>query len=150
MKKFRLTGITIFAFFAALFFISWVGMDKDEELIKEVISEGYVRGLFKEVNLDLIEKHWHYDCDMVAFSNGDIRKNNIGSRLKMARDTGQTPPPVPNVRHKIKFIDVTEYAAIAKVEIYFGDKHMFTDYLSFYKFQTGWKIVTKIWYEYPR
>lgn len=150
MKKNGLTGIIIFAVFMSFCFINWVNMDKNKEEIKKVISEGYIRGLFKEVNLDLIEKYWHKECDTVGFNNGEIQKNNIGSRLKMAYDTGQKPPPVPNARHKTEFIDVTGYAAIAKVEIYFGDRHVFTDYINFYKFESGWKIVTKIWYEHSK
>jgi len=41
-------------------------------------------------------------------------------------------------------------AAVAVLELLSGDKPVYTDMLSLYKFDDGWKIVTKIFYAYPR
>ncbi len=150
MKK--LTFLILLIITSSVFvFAGWkteTGTDKDA--IKNVISEGYVKGMFKDVNLDLLEKYWHKECDTVALRQGELKKDNMGKRIKWARETGKTPPKVPNVRHEIKLIDVTGYAAVTKVEIFFGEKHIYTDYFSLYKFDNGWKIVTKIWYSYPK
>jgi ketosteroid isomerase-like protein len=35
-------------------------------------------------------------------------------------------------------------AAVARVEVHRDGKHIFTDYLSLYRFADGWKIVGKI------
>ena len=50
----------------------------------------------------------------------------------------------------IKFltIDITNNVAIAKFEFYVGNKLTYTDYQSLYKFQSGWKIVSKVFYKY--
>ena len=149
MKKLTLIMIPVLLLTASLFAAVKIHNNKEKEAIKEVIYDGYVIGMFKEVDLEKIGKHWHRDCDMVALKDGKINKRNMGELLKMAENTGNKPPAVPNVRHEIKLVDVTGYAAVAKVEIFFGEKHMFTDYFSLYKFENDWKIATKIWYEYP-
>ena len=45
-------------------------------------------------------------------------------------------------------IDITGSAAVARVELYRDFKHIFTDYLSLYRFDDGWKIVGKIFYQH--
>ncbi|MFA8433245.1 MAG: nuclear transport factor 2 family protein [Marinifilaceae bacterium] len=37
-----------------------------------------------------------------------------------------------------------------KVVFYKGNAPLFTDYLSLYKFNDGWKIVNKIYYRHPK
>jgi hypothetical protein len=43
------------------------------------------------------------------------------------------------------FVDVTGNAAIAKIEVFKDSRHVYTDYMSLYKFKDGWKIVNKIY-----
>jgi len=45
-----------------------------------------------------------------------------------------------------KSIDISGTAAVAKIEFYVGSKLTFIDYISLYKFESGWKIVSKIFY----
>ncbi len=46
-------------------------------------------------------------------------------------------------------IDITGTAAVVRLELFRDGVHVFTDYLSLYKFSEGWKIVSKIFYRYP-
>jgi hypothetical protein len=50
-------------------------------------------------------------------------------------------------RVKVEFlhIDVTGNAAMAKIALIRGDRRFYTDYLSFYKFSEGWRLVSKIY-----
>ena len=52
----------------------------------------------------------------------------------------------------IKFlnIDIVETAAVAKFEFYVGSELAFVDFMSLYKFEDGWKIISKIYYQYPK
>jgi len=38
---------------------------------------------------------------------------------------------------------------VARVELFKEGKHLFTDYMSLYRFQEGWKIVAKKYYRIP-
>jgi hypothetical protein len=48
------------------------------------------------------------------------------------------------VTHRIPNVSISGAAAVAMVEILFDDKHVFTDYMSLYRFDNGWRIVAKI------
>ena len=50
--------------------------------------------------------------------------------------------------HKFGYIDVTGGSAAAKVQLYKDSKHVYTDYLSLLKFDSGWKIVAKVYHRH--
>ena len=45
-------------------------------------------------------------------------------------------------------IDITGNAAMAKINLKKNDVLIFTDYLLLYKFEEGWRIVSKTFYRY--
>jgi hypothetical protein len=49
-----------------------------------------------------------------------------------------------NITHRIEVLDHTANAAAARVEILRDDEPLYTDYMSLYRFDAGWKIVAKI------
>jgi hypothetical protein len=57
-------------------------------------------------------------------------------------------PEEEKITCKYKSIDVTGNAAMAKIELYQKDKKLFTDYLQLYKFDGGWRIVSKIYHRH--
>ena len=61
-------------------------------------------------------------------------------------------PDGPKAKYIPKFpmIDITGKAAIVKIELRIEGKHKYTDYLSLYKFNEGWKIVNKIYCDHDR
>ena len=63
----------------------------------------------------------------------------------------KNPKPLdPRVTYKFVDVKVTGYAAIAIIKIFSNGKQIYTDYMCLYKFDNGWKIVTKIFYAFPR
>ena len=48
----------------------------------------------------------------------------------------------------IPMVSVSGDAAVAKVMIYRDDKLIYSDYMSLYKFEDGWKIVAKIYFSH--
>jgi hypothetical protein len=65
-------------------------------------------------------------------------------KQKMAKHP-EGRPEEEKITCKYKSIDVTGNAAMAKIELYQKDKKLFTDYLQLYKFEEGWRIVSKIY-----
>ena len=49
-----------------------------------------------------------------------------------------------NITHAIEVLDSTGKAAVARVEILRDGEPLYTDYMSLYRFDDGWKIVAKI------
>ena len=59
-----------------------------------------------------------------------------------------TPPEIPS-RAEFTAVNVAGNAATVQFEVYRGDEHIFSDFMSLYKFEDGWKIVNKIYYSHP-
>ena len=57
--------------------------------------------------------------------------------------------PAPEISHEFTAVDVTGDAATVRLELRRGGKHVFTDYLSLYRFADGWKIVSKTFQSHP-
>lgn len=122
----------------------------DESAVRAVIEESYVRGIHNERDPALIRKGFHPSFVMLIRSDEGVRTLAIEewiSSIEKARKENPAPPNEP-VRSEIPAVDVAGSAAVARVEIYRGEKHLFTDYLSLYRFEGGWMIVGKIFHRY--
>ena len=64
-------------------------------------------------------------------------------------ERNQDTPEIP-VRAEFTAVHVAGNAAIVQFEVYREDLHLFSDFMSLYKFEDGWKIVNKISYAHPR
>lgn len=118
----------------------------EKKKIENIIVESYIEGIFLKGNADLVKKGWHPECDIVILEKGMLKKLPVTYWVK--RFENNPKPLDTNVTFKIKDIKVTDYAAIAIVDIYTKGKHLYTDYMCLYKFNEGWKIVTKIFNQY--
>ena len=147
MKNVTLITIFIFTVFTSLI-AQDLNVQKEQELIKKVIKEAYVEGIFLQGNAELLKKGWHPECDIVIFENGGITK--LPAKYWIDR-LEKTPKPLdPSVTYNFVDVKVTGYAAIAIIEIFSGGKQIYTDYMCLYKFKDGWKIATKIYYAFPK
>jgi hypothetical protein len=123
--------------------------DSDEiENVKQVIIESYVKGIFLEGNHKMVKKGWHPDCDIVILEKGKLVK--LPAQYWVDRLKKNPQPMDPNVTYKFVDVKVTGYAAIAIIEIYSKGKPVYMDYMFLYQFNETWKIVTKIFYTYPK
>jgi hypothetical protein len=126
---------------------------KDEEAIKKVIQEAYVDGLQNKIDLDKTRAGFHEGFNLLGVNNNSLTKFPIYSWLEYAEmKKSEMDGPLPKDQlTTVKFlnIDITGTAAVAKIELHKEGKHTFTDYLSLYKFEEGWRIVNKIYYKIP-
>jgi hypothetical protein len=124
-----------------------------EEAVKKVIVDAYFKGNFSEADSSAMSKGFHPEF---AFyfpkEKGELGKMPI-NEWKNAVAKRRADP----VRYaqrmdwacEIKSVDLTGHAAAVKVEIRNKGKLTYTDYLQLLKFDTGWRIVGKIFYGHP-
>jgi hypothetical protein len=126
--------------------------NEDKEAIKKVIQSAYVDGLQNKGPVADIEKGFHPGFNLLGLRNDDLTKWPIYSWIKYHENELKENPDPPKedeiVTCKFPVIDITGTAAIAKIELYKGGKQIFTDYLSLYKFEEGWIIVSKIYFRH--
>ncbi len=121
--------------------------EKETEDVKKVIIDAYIKGIITIGDADMVKKGWHEECDIVIFTDGKLRK--LPAKFWVDRLTKNPGPITKDATYKFLDVRITDYAAIAVLEVYYSGKHKYTDYMSLYKFSDGWKIVTKIYYEPP-
>ena len=132
------TGLTTFA------------QEAEKEAIKTTIHTAYVDGIQNRGEIADIDKGFHPGFNLLG-----IDRNNHLSKLpiytwvdyvKSAKEKDEEKGA--EVSAKYPMIDVSGKAAVAKVELYKKGEKIFTDYLSLYKFEEGWRIVSKIYHRH--
>jgi hypothetical protein len=150
MKTFRVFLLVLFLSPGFLF----AQDDTEKETIQKVIQKAYVDGLQNKGPVSDIEDGFHPGFELLGNRNNELTKWPIYSWVqyhekKLAEDPS---PPTEDkvVTCKFPMIDVTGNAAIAKIELYRDGEKIFTDYLSLYKFDEGWQIVSKIYFSHQK
>ena len=139
----------IAAFFALA--VAQAAANDEKSAVQKVVEEAYVQGVHANPSGDAMRKGFHQDFVMFVFDAGQIKKVTreewIG-RMEAAQAKNSTAAK-PQVKSEFPLVEITGNAAIVKVELHRDGKHVFSDYLSLYKFEDGWKIIGKIFYRHP-
>ena len=120
----------------------------DKELILKTIEKAYVQGIQNGKEIANIKKGFHPGFNLLGVDqNNHLTKFPIYTWYDVvkAREAAGEKPEVETTA-KYPLVDITGNAAVVKVELYKEDKMIFTDYLSLYKFEEGWRIVAKIYH----
>ncbi|MFO8235399.1 MAG: nuclear transport factor 2 family protein [Bacteroidales bacterium] len=149
MKQFAL----LFALAIVTFTLHAEDVEKEKQAIKQVIQTAYVDGIQNLGSIEEIEAGFHPGFNLLGMNQDDmLTKLPIYSWLEsIEKRKAQNPegrPEDEKITCKYNSIDVTGNAAMAKIELYQKDKKLFTDYLQLYKFEEGWKIVSKIYHRH--
>lgn len=141
-------------FFLAFFQLALFGQSNHEEqqLIKKVIQTAYVEGLQNEGDTLKIDSGFHPNFKMIYKGEGMALKEYPLSQWRQRTHEAKTAGKLPRTDEKkvtigFEFIDVTNDVAVAKVNYFEGGKKTYIDYISLYKFEEEWKIVTKLFYK---
>ena len=121
---------------------------QDDEAIKALVQTAYVDGLMNLGDLEKTRAGFHPDFVLLGLQDGKLTRFPIADWIASAekrKAQGQKPPLVIC---KFVQVDVTGNAAAVKLELHREGKHIFTDYLSLYRFPDGWKIVGKIYHQH--
>lgn len=141
--------------FVLCFSVMGFAQTNDAEIaaIKAVIQSAYVEGIQNEGDIEKIDAGIHPDFNLLGIAeDGKIWKLPIAEwkeKVIERRQNGQLPRDNDNlISVKYLSVDVTGTAAVAKFEFYVGKELKYIDYISLYKFEDGWKLVSKIFYKF--
>lgn len=131
-----------------------ITIEEEQEAIKKVVQTAYVEGLQNEGNAIKIDDGFHPGFNLLGIGKGDqMWKLPIYTWKERALkdvEAGNRPKEGDKlVNVEFLSVDVTGSAAVVKLAFFVGGKKTYVDYLSLYKFESGWKIVNKIFYKIP-
>lgn len=136
----------------ALVFSAFFAKAQSEEVsVKQVVTTAYIQGIHNGGPIDDIRTGFHPSFVMLRLTNNEVSPLPIEDWIKNI-EKGRKENPNTNQAPAVgKFIDVTVTGNAANVvlELYRADKKIFTDNLLLYKFQEGWRIVSKTFYRHP-
>ncbi len=146
--RFYLTILAAVAISAGSFSPSHAG--DEEAAVRETIVDAYVKGIHIDRDIPAIKKGFHPSFTMFIKSGADVKTLSIDKWCESIEKSKKKDPDGPDykVTHEIPIVSVSGDAAVAKVMIYRDDKLIYSDYMSLYRFEDGWKIVGKIYYSH--
>jgi hypothetical protein len=153
MKKLILLFVLLFS--STIILLAQEEVQKEKELIKQVVQSAYVDGLCNNADVEAINKGFHPGFALMGAGKGNTMWKypiyNWVENAKAGKERG-FKYSFQNELTTIKFlfVDVAGNVATAKIEFYEGSDAKFIDYLSLIKFEAGWKIVSKIFYKLPK
>jgi hypothetical protein len=119
----------------------------EKAAIESVVQTAYIDGIQNQGDIEDIMKGFHPGFNLLMKKGEDMNLRPIGEWIKSVEKKKQENPDGPAHKTTGKFasIDITGDAAVVKLELYRNAQQIFTDYLLLYKFNSGWKIVSKIY-----
>ncbi|NIM91115.1 MAG: hypothetical protein GTO17_09225 [Candidatus Aminicenantes bacterium] len=118
----------------------------EKEAIQQVVEKAYIRGIHGNQDEKAVKGGFHKDFNMLVLQNNTIEKVTVDEWLDRVEKMKADNPQLweAETTYNFEFIDFTSYAAVAKLDVYKGKTHFSTDYMLLYRFEDGWKIVSKI------
>jgi hypothetical protein len=119
---------------------------KEKEAIKKVIEEAYIHGIHGNQDEEKIRNGFHEDFAMLVKIDNHLEKVTVDDWLPRIDQMKKDNPEMwaAETRYTFELIDETDYAAVAKLDVHKGSVHFSKDYMLLYKFEEGWKIVSKV------
>jgi len=151
MKK-LFSCVFVLMLFSSFLLSGDMDIEKEKAAIKKVILSAYRDGIVNVGDVEAIKKGFHPEFNLLGLNKDKtgIWKLPIADwtkHVEKGKKEGKYPPK-EKVSFKFLLVDVVGDAGFAKIEFYKGEKLAYTDFLSLYKFNDGWKLVAKIYNEH--
>lgn len=118
-----------------------------QEIIQGLIEKAYIHGLHRDQDPAAMDTGFHPGFEMIIKKDDSIEKVAAGAWLARVHRMKAENPALwsAETTHVCPVIDISGSAAMAKVDVHKGGVPFSTDYLLLYRFQAGWRIVSKIY-----
>ena len=123
----------------------------DREKVIEVVKRSYVNGAFNKLDTDAMKMGFHNEFAIFTPDGEEIKKypikkwiNNTIKNKKSAKFDADKY----KYDYEIERVEVTGQAAAVTLLYSQDSKLVYTDYLLLSKFDSGWKIVAKVYHRH--
>jgi hypothetical protein len=121
--------------------------------VKALVERCYVNGAFNDLDPAAMREGFHPDFAIFSADGEAIRRYPIAEwagKTEEKKASADFDPAKNKWEHKFASVDVTGGSAAVKLELLKDGKHVYTDYLSLLKFDSGWKIVAKVYHNHEK
>lgn len=122
----------------------------EDAAIVAAVDRAYVHGVHIDNDPALMRSGMH--DSFVMFVQSDKGITQLTRDAWIERLTAPKAPGAnakkPEIKADITVLDRSGKAAVAKVALFRDGKQIFTDYISLYRFDDGWKLVAKTFHRH--
>ena len=123
----------------------------DTAAIKEVVDRAYVHGVHIDADPEKMRSGMH-DSFVMFIRNGDavtgLTRDAWIARIEASKAQAKPDAARPETKADIEVLDRSGDAAVVRVKLFRDGKQIFTDYISLYRFDSGWKLVGKVFHRH--
>ncbi|MFQ5604497.1 MAG: nuclear transport factor 2 family protein [bacterium] len=119
--------------------------------VRSLVEAAYLNGAFNDLDTESMRTGFHRKFAIFSAQGEELRKYPIKSWIAGIEKRKAQEDFDPNSQkwdYEFKYIDVTGGSAAVKIELYKKSQLIYTDYLSLLKFESGWKIVAKVYHKH--
>lgn len=147
---------TIYRIIYALILFNFIAMQAQSTPTAEAQSEllnqieiSFAQGALNALNYEAMYDGFHSDFSiLIPTATQDLLKLPRDQWIALVKaykeDAEQVASGVRNLAYTIEILDMTDTLAVVKTEYFRETQLVITDYLSYIKFDTTWKAVSKI------
>lgn len=124
--------------------------DPEHAAIVAVVDQAYVHGVHIDGDADKMRAGMHDSFVMFVRSDKGVTQTTRDAWIERltASKAKAADAPKPEIKGNITVLDRSGNAAVAKVDLFRDGKQIFTDYISLYRFDDGWKLVAKTFHRH--
>lgn len=113
----------------------------EADAIEAVIETAYIGGIWMNGDEKAARSGFDPAFVMQVAQEDGVISATLDAWMERLGLAGE--PLGESITHAIAVLDQTGRAAVARVEIFEGGEPLYTDYMSLYRFDDGWRIVAK-------
>ncbi len=129
-------------------------LDASAREIRALVEASYINGAFNDLDTGTMRLGFHPAFRIHGVQeDGGLRQFPIEdwiARIEKLKGSPDFDANDQKWEHRILLIDVTESAAVAKIQLFKNSRHVYTDYLSLLKLKDGWKITDKVYHQHSK
>ena len=118
----------------------------DKKAIKKVVEKAYIEGIHTTQDEETILSGFHPEFKMLVLSDDEMRKVSLEDWMPRIEAMKKSNPEMwkGETTYKWHMVDQHDYAAVIKIEVHKNGEYFATDYMLLYRFNEGWRIVSKV------
>ena len=115
----------------------------EKTVIQNLITQSYIEPLYLGGDLNKIRENFHESFQMFVLYQGKFSVRSRDEWIEKIEKVRQRNLPKKNYTWNFDMIDFEGQTAVVKLSLNQDGKLKFIDYLTLYKFEEGWKVLTK-------
>ncbi|MDH5402702.1 MAG: nuclear transport factor 2 family protein [Candidatus Heimdallarchaeota archaeon] len=119
----------------------------DVNSVLKTIELGYIEGIHRQANRELTNKYVHDLFSMFVRKGEEVEIWSIHQWMDQLEERKKTKPESfdRQVDYAITNVEIHNSFATVVLDLYIDSKMYAKDCFSLYKFEDGWKIMTKVY-----